>query len=296
MNNLMFLSRFRIKNFHHQTSLRRLNTSRAFTLVEVLVAVSVLTIIFSILVSILGTMSSAWRTSRNQMDNFAKARALLNVLHNDLRNSVIRQDLPSFTENNKNELSFFVRNFGQQKESKTARPLTYVTYAIIEVNGRKVLERADHPYDFIGDIPDWQPHDVDDTTGIKLNQPSAAIHRDVCEGILAFRYYFINEDGTTSSEFNTTGEARTKAVLVAFVVASEKASEFLREMDKTDELSRKLMSMTPSADGWKVKAKWKDYLLAPETLEEYPAQVLSSVRVYQRVTPINPGYRLPTNN
>ncbi|MEM9444800.1 MAG: prepilin-type N-terminal cleavage/methylation domain-containing protein [Verrucomicrobiota bacterium] len=293
MRKLYFDNTYLRSNKRSLTRAKPLSRS-GFTLIEVLVAVSVLTIIFSILVSILGTMSSAWSTSRGKMDNFSKARAILNLMHQDLSNSVIRQDLPSFTENKKNELGFFVRNFGQRKESKSARPLTYVTYGTIEINGRKVLERVDHPYDFLGGAPDWQSLTSEDSLGFKLTQPSSAIRRDVCEGVLAFSYYFINENGTSSRIFNSSGDDRTTAVLVAFVVASEKAALFLQELDKTAELSKRLKDLSPSSDGWKVKASWQDFLTAPETYEEYPPEILSNIRVYQRVTPISPGYLVPS--
>ena len=62
--------------------------SPAFSLLELLVAVSVLSILLVILLNIVQGATNLWRTSENKVEAYREARAALQVISSDLRNTL----------------------------------------------------------------------------------------------------------------------------------------------------------------------------------------------------------------
>ena len=62
--------------------------SPAFSLLELLVAISVLSILLVILLNIVQGATSLWRTSENKVEAYREARAALQVISSDLRNTL----------------------------------------------------------------------------------------------------------------------------------------------------------------------------------------------------------------
>ena len=75
------------------------HSRRAFTLVEMLVAVSIMSFMLVAMAQMTGLAEQAWRIEQNRIDNFTKARAMLNLLSDDLQRGVFRGDLPAFGTN-----------------------------------------------------------------------------------------------------------------------------------------------------------------------------------------------------
>jgi prepilin-type N-terminal cleavage/methylation domain-containing protein len=72
---------------------------RAFTLVEMLVAISVMSFMLLAMAQMTALSEQAWRAEQNRIDNYTKARAMLSLLTDDLQRGVFRGDLPAFGTN-----------------------------------------------------------------------------------------------------------------------------------------------------------------------------------------------------
>lgn len=73
--------------------------SPAFSLLEILVAVSVLSILLVILLNIVQGATNLWRTSENKVEAYREARAALQVMSSDLRNILPSTNFAFFRTN-----------------------------------------------------------------------------------------------------------------------------------------------------------------------------------------------------
>jgi prepilin-type N-terminal cleavage/methylation domain-containing protein len=98
----------------------------AFTLVELLVAMSILTMLLLVLLSIVDHTTKLWQSSENRVDSYREARAALNIIAADLRAAYVSQDtrlfqlnkengLPSTAENDKGSLFFLSAQAGDSQ-------------------------------------------------------------------------------------------------------------------------------------------------------------------------------------
>lgn len=73
--------------------------SKAFTLLELLVAISVLSILLVILLNIVQGATNLWRTSENKVEAYREARAALQVMSTDLKNILASTNTAFFRTN-----------------------------------------------------------------------------------------------------------------------------------------------------------------------------------------------------
>lgn len=65
----------------------------AFTLVELLIAMTILTLLVVLTASLLSSVSKAWVSGQQQVETFQDGRAILNLIARDLSQAVISQRL-----------------------------------------------------------------------------------------------------------------------------------------------------------------------------------------------------------
>lgn len=82
--------------------------SPAFTLLELLVAMAVLSIILVVLMNVVQSATALWRSSENRMETYREARAALQVMASDLANLVPSTNTAHFRTNisSTNQLAF----------------------------------------------------------------------------------------------------------------------------------------------------------------------------------------------
>jgi prepilin-type N-terminal cleavage/methylation domain-containing protein len=69
---------------------------RGFTLVEMLVAMAILSFMMVMMARFTSMAEQIWRLEQDRIDNFTKARSMLDLITDDLQRAVIRGDLPIF--------------------------------------------------------------------------------------------------------------------------------------------------------------------------------------------------------
>lgn len=283
----------------------RLSRQGGFTLVELLVSMVVLTALAGMLMSILNEVSATWTRSRKKFDNFAQGRALMSLMQRDLDNAVIRQDLAAFANKS---FAFYSRELVQDKTTMAvagadARALCYMTYGLAKaVDGKhSVLVRKDRPYAYrlggSADAPAWQA----DSNTVPTNDTT--INRQLCEGVGAFRYAFIQRDGSASSTFSADMSNPTCAVQVSIAVLGEIAENQIIERNQADALYQRLASIgTPEEHatqkyGWSPKTAWDRILDAHANEGKITRDTRTYIRTFERVIPLqNTPYRfLPTS-
>ena len=271
-------------------NVRTLRQGRAgFTLLELLVAMSVFILLVTLLAGVVSSVSSAWVRSREKMDAFVKGRALMNVLQRELKDAAIRDDLPVFPGG---DFSFYTTTASHDESMlasapNDARALTFVSYGKADdANGRPMLRRTDRPYYYLNngasDAPLWTEPTVNNVG------PSGVLTRQLCDGVYAFRYAFIQTDGTVSSTFNKGTVNPTCAVQVSLAVLGEQAEALLQQMGLRTQLESIFgqAGLPAAGQAWSPKTIWDQALLSDPAMSGFPPQIRTAIRTYERVIPI----------
>ncbi|MEY2564845.1 MAG: hypothetical protein QOH88_3038 [Verrucomicrobiota bacterium] len=72
---------------------------RAFTLVELLVAMAVTALLIALLLGVVSSVLNVWNQGRNRLDTFATARNVLSRLSDEITAAVVQKDKIEFQEN-----------------------------------------------------------------------------------------------------------------------------------------------------------------------------------------------------
>lgn len=185
-------------------------TRRAFTLVEMLVAISIMGFMLVAMAQITTLAEQAWRTEQNRIDNFSKARAMLSLLTDDLQRAVFRGDLPIFGTgapavtptvtsnglyyftNTTFAAAFYTRQPGLATNSTTAvRDVSLVSYSLSTSSTDKmILQRSDL------DVP-WTGGTQNLVFQGDMSIPLANVTaQEMAPGVVGFGLAFRRADGT----------------------------------------------------------------------------------------------------
>jgi len=275
----------------------------AFSLIELLVAMAVLALLLVLLSSLFGGISSAWYHSKEKLDNFARGRALLGTIERDVRNAVIRQDLPIFPAvqiNGKAGLAFFTKAYGQDTDTGNMRPLNYVTYF---QGTNQTISRRDRPFGYDSTALSWNPFDTN--AALSLDGDTTVKDRELCPGILAFNFRFLQSDGSVTDAYAGVplkasdpslldpAKAHTVAVRLSMVIISDQAQTTLQRLGKDTAFAALLQSKIAGQAG-SAKLIWDRLLQGDSDLValNLPAVVLNGIRTYEEVVTLesSPAY------
>ncbi len=255
------------------------NRQGGFTLIELLVAIAILLIIVLLFGQMLAIMSKAWTYGHGRANNFTKARAMLELMSQDLQSAVLRTDLPAFPVGGSGVLGtsstppvweFYTGRPGIPLASTPTsslpgalRNVSIVDYTLIQKTTPSIsyaLERADYPIL-------W----ADETTNPGFGNttptgfPQSPTQRDTAPGVIAFEIIFIQSDGsfsTTYTPISTGGVANalpTRAVSVSLAVINDLTIKQLSPAQLTS-LNTSLIGLIPATPVHSVKSYWDTYL------------------------------------
>ncbi len=220
----------------------RLSSGTGFTLVEILVSVAVLSIMVGMMGTMLSTMGQLWHDAQKRVNNFTKARAMLDMMTHDLQAGVYRSDLSAFSNST---LAFYTQRPGISTTGAVARDFSIVGYSL----NHSILQRS-------AQVINWTDSP---STYFVFGQPApavttAATPQDASSGVIDFKILFLQKDGTLSSTYS----ANTRAIGITLAVVDDQTLALLNQTNKTTTLYTALeanASLTHS-----VKADWENYL------------------------------------
>lgn len=263
--------------------MNRRRAQAGFTLVELMVAMTIAIVLVALLGDLVGGVCSTWLRSRETMDNFSTARALVNALDRDLRSAVIRQDLAAFPGREKS-LAFYARQFGQDEASDSMRALTFVKVSLEQRAGISTLVRTDEPFDFEKSGPTW----IDAAAESGAPPSTKPVSRTMAGGVYAFCYRFVQRDGSESATYHDeVSDQPTRAVRVSLAILNERADALLRQASRDGEL-RSLLATTAAAAVGGAGGAWEK-LISAGSIAVYPKPVAEGLRFYERVVPLTPS-------
>jgi prepilin-type N-terminal cleavage/methylation domain-containing protein len=212
-------------------SLRSRPRRTAFTLVEMMVAMAVLSLITLALSLVMRFVISTWLAGLNTVDNFTKARSMLNLLDRDIQLMVLRRDLGAFVDQSGNPACAFYANV-QGYPGTDTRAVSLLYYANVVSGSSATLQRQNYGMNFQTASGVTPSLGTTNTIAQLANIPANGIE-NLSTGVVAFRWQFIDGTGTyqtppTSAAFNYNfinpgASSNYRTVVVSMVVLSNNA-------------------------------------------------------------------------
>ncbi len=245
--------------------MKECSSRNSFTLIEVLVAISILGFIVLMLAEMMGMVGKTWHEGVSRVDNFTKSRAMLDMVASDLQHAVIRPDLPIFQTGGTNNgtvggfsggiysASFVTRVSGISTAS--VRNVSCVTYGIVTNQDfdKIVLQRSDLAIPWSGGAAGI-PFQGDLTTPLNGGH---IVAREMAPGVVGFQFSFRRSDGTVTTTY--TGYNSTNPVVavgVTIAVVGEQALEELSVGNLSSIQNSLASAITNTSSITSVKAVW----------------------------------------
>lgn len=257
--------------------MRQPNKARSgFTLIEIMVATCILTMIVLSLSAMLSSTSKTYSMGRQRVNNFTKARGMLEVIARDLRDAVIRPDLLSFPNSS---FEFYTMQPGIL--SSNARQVSLVSYVIDSTSSLSTLQRGD-----VGIAWNSMPETI--LFGNKAaSQLPVPVMRDTIDGVVGFQAVFCYADGTASISYDSS--QTLSAVIVTMAVIDDDSLKVLSG-SQIGQIKRSLISAAQStAEVTSIKLTWDNYLCEPNQFPwgQYPKTLATGFKIYERYVPLS---------
>jgi hypothetical protein len=268
----------------------RLVALRSFTLVEMLVAIAVLSLIMLVMLSMLELAGNAWSEGYSRIDNFTRARTMLDVITGDIQRGVFRPDLPAFgtgntlaTTNGVSVLenpstdstnAFFTRRAGVGTDM---RNLSLVVY-YLDSSTNAVLNRSylSVPWTPTGNWSSVLPFGADLATTI-----SSATPLDTAQGVVGFQLLFLRSDGSLNT--NYTGYVSANPVVgitVGLAVVDGKTLQILNQENKLATLKNVMAGALTGTNS--PKTDWDSTLNVSGFYQNYPTPLKVGLKTFER--------------
>jgi type II secretory pathway component PulJ len=232
-----------------------------FTILEFLVAFAVLALMTVLLAQILSSSSQSWLGGQSRVNNFTKARSMLDLMARDVQAGIFRDDLGAFDSGN---LAFYTRRPGVS--TNAVRDVSLVRYAL---DTNSVLQRSDLAIA-------WTNAAQDVSFGTTaLTELGRVTDRDASPGTLGFRVLFLQDDGSLTAAFDP---AKTRALTLGLAVVDDRTLAKLSDSQRTA-LRGGLAAAVSGTNS--LSADWNTYL-AGLNWASYPADLGRGIKVFER--------------
>lgn len=268
---------------------------RAFSLLEMLVAVAVLAVVVVLFSQMVAMVMKTWNAGRSQADNFAQARIALDVMNRDLEALSRSSDLPAFYIDGLPQLAFYTKQ--QSLVTPTAngtRPLCRIIYSVTNLAGTSLLRRSARGFNF-GDDVGFSP------TNWSVATNGTAFDSDIGPGVLLMRHQFISTNGLNilPGEVNvgwtnlatTNGVASLRSVVISLAVIDRDHLKVLQDAGKLAQLQANFGTNNPGpllsyASTW--QAQLNDSA-RPLLAGGVPPAVLRGLKIFERTVLLPPA-------
>jgi prepilin-type N-terminal cleavage/methylation domain-containing protein len=174
-----------------------------FTLVELLVSITILSLMLFTLAQVIAFVSQLWINGVGAVDNFSKARDIMSVMDRDIQQMVMRPDLKAFVDNSNstppNPACAFYTNV-QGSPGTDTRSVSLVEYVPNNGGVQGTLSRLNYGMNFTTPIvPSVGATNLPDLSKI----PTSGTTETIATGIIGFGYQFVDGTGTIQTPVPT---------------------------------------------------------------------------------------------
>ncbi len=257
-----------------------------FTLVEMLVAVAIMSLMMLVMARLTGMAEQISRAEQDRQDNYSKARSMLDLITEDLQRAVFRGDLPAFgtgpatapTSANggltstglyyftatTSTTAFYTRVAGFSSASTAVRNISLVSYVLSGTNDsdKIVLQRSDLA------VP-WTS-----STNIAFQGNMGPLLQncspiEVAPGVVGFRLAFRRADGTLIDQAQYTGFNEANPVVAVDVGVAVIGKQSLALLS-TQQIQTIQTAFAAATLGTGIKTTWDQQVLTSAFYTSYP--------------------------
>ena len=285
-------------------SLQPRKPDQAFTIVELIVAFAVLTLVIIFVTRLFNTATAITTIGNKRMDADAQARQLLDRMAIDFWQMVKRSDIdyylksPGNAQTGNDQIAFFTQVTGYYPSTGSQSPISLVSYRVNSINTAAAfnkLERMGKGLVWNGVSPSNVPIVFLPLT-INTNWPSAtnAVAEPDYEvlGPQVFRleYFYLLKNGnvsdtpweTSAGHTSVSGMQDVAAIAVSIAVIDPK-SKILLSAAQISTLAGEMNDFVPSMRPGELLTQWQSVL---DGTTGMPRSSISSIRLYERLFPL----------
>ena len=301
----------------------RLDASRGFTLVELLVSFGVLALLVLLATQLLNSAATITTLGHKQMDADSQARQLLDRMAVDFAQMVKRPDVDYYLKSSQtavpdcttcgaqagnDQIAFYSNVPGYYPTPSYQSPVSLVAYRINSLIGATAfnkLERMGKGFVWNGVSSSYIPilfldSSTAPTTTIANRWPSAVStsaadsdYEIAGPQVFRFEYYYLLANGsfsdtpwdTTAGHTNITGMRDVQAIVVDIAVIDVKSKVLLTDGQITTPLASGLTDYAAGMVPGQLRANWQTYLNGITSL---PRPAISGIRLYERYFYLSP--------
>lgn len=234
-----------------------------------LVAMAVLAMMTVLLLQMFSSVNQTWLGGQARVDNFSRARALLDLACEDLKHGVYRDDLAAFPGTN---IAFYTLRPGFKTGAADIRDVSLVEYRL-QSDG--TLQRGDLAIswgDPASEISFGSTNDLPRSTQLTM--------RDISSGILAFEVLYLSTNGLLQKPPQNSA---LKGFSVGLAVVDGATMKKLSQA-QIAALRAGLSSAASGTNG--LRADWENYLATGLDWGAYPKGLASGLKLFERYVPI----------
>src|ERR1700730_1796503 len=282
-------------------SLQPRKPDQAFTIVELIVAFAVLTLVIIFVTRLFNTATAITTIGNKRMDADAQARQLLDRMAIDFWQMVKRSDIdyylksPGNAQTGNDQIAFFTQVTGYYPSTGSQSPISLVSYRVNSINTAAAfnkLERMGKGLVWNGVSPSNVPIVFLPLT-INTNWPSAtnAVAEPDSEvlGPQVFRleYFYLLKNGNVSDTPWETSAGHTSvsgmqdvAAIAASIAVIDPKSKILLSAAQISTLAGEMNDFVPSMRPGELLTQWQSIL---DGTTRMPRSSISSIRLYERL-------------
>ena len=247
-----------------------------------LTAVAVLCLLVLLLGQSVGTMSRTWLAGQRRVNNFTKARAMLDMFARDVQSGLFRSDLAAFPPAAPGSAPALYTQRQGISAGNVPRGVSLVQYRFDGASADNVaattLERGDMAvlWDSSASLISFG-----DAADFPAANQNLLVYRNTAPGVIAFEIVFILADGTLTPSYVSGGTNPARAVGITLAVVDDQTLKQL----SAQQVSALRAGFGSAADGTRnVQGDWQRYL-ATLNWNSYPKNLGDSLRVFARYVP-----------
>jgi hypothetical protein len=293
----------------------RLNASRGFTLVELLVSFGILALLVFFVTSLVNSAATITTLGHKQMDADSQGRQLLDRMTVDFAQMVKRSDVDYYLKSSANtqpgndQIAFYSTVPGYYPSTGSQSPVSLVAYRINSVGGTTAFNKLER----LGKGLVWNgvsstntpvvflPITISATwpyaTNAAADPSSPSAYETIGPQVFRFEYYYLLTNGTfsitpkltawdttLSTGANVAGMQSVAAVIADIAVIDSKSKVLLTDAQITT-LAASLSNYTVGMVPGQLRSNWQTYL---NGITNLPRPAISGIRLYERYFYLSP--------
>ncbi len=271
--------------------------NRGFTLVELVVAVAVLTLLVVLVTSLVNSVATITTLGNKRLDADSQARQLLDRMALDFTQMVKRPDLDYYRKSSANlqtggndQIAFYSMVSGYHPSTSAIRHRSPVSLVAYRVNLQNRLERMAKGLKWNGATSDagvvFLPLTIAATWPFATDSTVDEAYAEIGPEVFRLEYHYLLTNGALSVTPATMQDVA--AVVVDIAVVDPKSRVLLSDTTTPPQIGQLAQRLVDYAAGLAPGELLSTWQTALDNTTDMPRPAVSAVRLYERVFYLSP--------